>query len=128
MREFHTTVRHALAALHDLFAMSFVDDGQHEDAKELSKFSKGTSKSQWKGKEEKKAAIRRISVDPKPFAALALITPSTSKERDDTTSDLLVRLKTIFEVSQSETFHTVLANHQYSFTLRKSLCQLYPNI
>ena len=104
MREFHTTVRHAPAVLHDLFAMSFADEGQHEDAKELSKSSKGKSKSQWKCKEEKKAAIRRISVDPKPFAALALTIPSTSKERDDTTSDLLVRLKTILEVSLSENF------------------------
>ena len=98
MREFHTTVRHAPAALNDLFAMSFADEGQ------LSRSSKGRSKSRWKSKEEKKAAIREIRVDPKPFAALALNIPSTSNERDDATSDLLVRLKTILEVSHSENF------------------------
>ena len=104
MREFHTTVRHAPAVLHDLFAMSFADEGQHEEAMGLSKSSKGRSKSRWRSKEGEKAAIRQIGVDPKPFAALALTIPSTSQERDDTTSALLVRLKTILEVSLFENF------------------------
>ena len=104
MREFHTTVRHAPAVLHDLFAMSFADEGQHEEAKGLSKSSKSRSKSRWKSKEGKKAAIRQISVDPKPFAAVALTIPSTSEERDDATSVLLIRLKTTLEVSHSENF------------------------
>ncbi|EDR08129.1 uncharacterized protein LACBIDRAFT_294434 [Laccaria bicolor S238N-H82] len=98
MREFHTTVRHAPAALHDLFAMSFVDEGQHKEAKELSISSEGRSKSRWRSKDGEKAAIRQIIVDPEPLAALALTIPNTSQERDHTTSHLLVHLKTILEI------------------------------
>jgi len=84
--------------------MSFADEGQHEEAKGLSKSSKDRSKSQWKSKEGKEVAIRQISFDPKPFAALALTVPSISKERDNATSALLVHLKSILEVSHSENF------------------------